>query len=336
MKHSKKVLVTGGAGYIGAHTVVDLFKNKYTPIIVDNLCNSSAENINGINKILNSNIKWYNKDCSNFEHMQEVFDNEKNITGCIHFAAFKSVKESIENPKKYFDNNVGSLKVLLKCMEMYEVSNIIFSSSCTVYGIPELLPVTEDAHLKKTESPYAETKKVCEFLLEKNKIASISLRYFNPIGCHSSLLIGDYSSERNSNLLPIISEVASGKRDKIIVFGNDYSTIDGTCVRDYIHVEDLANAHVKAMGYILDNNIKSSVFNVGNGHGLSVLEIINSFIINNKVKINYEFGDRRIGDIDAIFSNCTKIKNELKWKPIKTLNQAMIDVWNWEKNKKSI
>jgi len=330
MNSVKKVVVTGGAGYIGSHTVVELYKNGFIPIIIDNLCNSSIKNIKGINSILSAEIKWYNVDCTCVNSMREVFEIEKNISGCIHFAAFKSVEESVINPLKYFKNNVNSLEVLLKCMVDYNVKNIIFSSSCTVYGVPDILPVSEKAIFKKPESPYAETKQVCEKILEKHKCSSISLRYFNPIGSHSSNLIGDCSVDSPSNLVPIIVEVANGIRNKIIVNGNDYNTIDGTCVRDYIHVEDLANAHVKAYKYLIKKNINSIAFNVGTGKGLSVLDVINSFQNTNNVQINYQIGKRRNGDIEKIYSDNKLIKFELNWEPHKTLEQALKSAYNWK------
>jgi len=228
MKHEKSVFITGGAGYIGSHTVVELFNNGYRPIIIDNLCNSSRKNIEGINKILKTKIKWYDVDCTDYIRMKDIFEVEKNISGCIHFAAYKSVEESMKDPKKYYENNIGSLEVLLRCMDESNVKNIIFSSSCTVYGMPDILPVSEDEPFKKAESPYGETKQLCERILEKNDFSSISLRYFNPIGSHSSLLIGDYSIDKANNLIPIIVEVALGIREVLIVNGNDYETHDGT------------------------------------------------------------------------------------------------------------
>ena len=306
----RKILVTGGAGYIGSHTVVELFISGYMPIIVDNLCNSSKRNLDGINKILNTKILWYNIDCTDYKKMKEIFLNHPDIYGCIHFAAYKSVAESIEKPQKYYKNNIGSLEVLLKCIDKYDFKNIIFSSSCTVYGTPDVLPVDEKAPFKKAESPYGETKQLCEDLIEENVCNSVSLRYFNPIGSHDSGLIGDCSSDNASNLVPIVTEVASGIREKLVVNGNDYNTHDGTCIRDYIHVQDLALAHVSALDHLLDTEGKH-IFNVGTGNGLSVLDIINSFEQVNNIKVNYKIGPRRKGDVEKIYSNGDLIKKTL-------------------------
>ena len=325
----RKILVTGGAGYIGSHTVVELYLSGYQPIIIDNLCNSSKRNLDGINKILNTKILWYNIDCTDYKKMKEFFLNHPDIYGCIHFAAYKSVAESIEKPQKYYKNNIGSLEVLLKCIDKYDFKNIIFSSSCTVYGTPDVLPVDEKAPFKKAESPYGETKQLCEDLIEENVCNSVSLRYFNPIGSHDSGLIGDCSSDNASNLVPIVTEVASGIREKLVVNGNDYNTHDGTCIRDYIHVQDLALAHVSALDHLLDAEGKH-IFNVGTGNGLSVLDIINSFEQVNNIKVNYKIGPRRKGDVEKIYSNGNLIKNILGWKPIKSIKEALISSWKWQ------
>ena len=325
----RNILVTGGAGYIGSHTVVELYLSGYMPIIVDNLCNSSKRNLDGINTILNTKILWYNIDCTDYKKMKEIFLNHPDIYGCIHFAAYKSVAESIEKPKKYYKNNIGSLEVLLKCIDIYDFKNIIFSSSCTVYGTPDVLPVDEKAPFKKAESPYGETKQLCEDLIEENVCNSVSLRYFNPIGSHDSGLIGDCSSDNASNLVPIVAEVASGIREKLVVNGNDYNTHDGTCIRDYIHVQDLALAHVSALDHLLDSEGKH-IFNVGTGNGLSVLDIINSFEQVNNIKVNYKIGPRRKGDVEIIYSNGNLIKNVLGWKPIKSIKEALISSWKWQ------
>ena len=328
----KKILVTGGAGYIGSHTVIELYLAGYFPIIVDNLCNSSERNLTGIKKILGKKIPWYNIDCNNYAQLKEVFLIHSDIYACIHFAAYKSVGESVENPDKYFKNNVGSLEVLLKCLRKIDIKNIIFSSSCTVYGMPDILPVDEKSPFKKAESPYGETKQICEALLKNNTCNSISLRYFNPIGSHKSELIGDCSNDSASNLVPIITEVACGIREKLIVNGNNYDTIDGTCIRDYIHVQDLALAHVCALDYLLDTPTKLA-FNVGTGTGLSVLQIINSFQEVNDIKVNYSIGPRRKGDVSAIYSNGNLIKNILGWEPIKSIEEALVSAWKWQNSK---
>ncbi len=328
----KKILVTGGAGYIGSHTVVELINSGYIPIIVDNLCNSSIKNINGIEKIVKKNIKFYEIDCTNKNKMNKIFHEEQVIDGVIHFAAFKSVEESIKNPNKYYKNNIGSLEVLLECMNENKVKNIIFSSSCTVYGIPDNLPVNEKAPFKKAKSPYAETKQICEKLLFKDLTNSVSLRYFNPIGSHKSGLIGDYSLNKANNLVPILAETAIGLREQIIIFGDNYDTKDGTCLRDYIHVVDLANAHVKALEYLFKNK-GNSVFNLGKGKCISVLEIIKIFEKVNKIKLKYKIGPRREGDIAKIYSDNTLSYEKLKWKTERTLEEAMISTWLWQQKK---
>ena len=328
----KKILVTGGAGYIGSHTVVELVKEGYTPIIVDNLCNTSTQNIEGIEQIIVNKIKWHNTDCTDKAAMDKVFTEEGTIEGTIHFAAYKAVEESVQNPQKYYDNNLGSLEVLLKCMEENNVKNIIFSSSCTVYGMPDILPVDESAPFKKAESPYGETKQICEGMLKEDACNSVALRYFNPIGSHPSALIGDCSADRPSNLVPIITEVAIGKREKITVFGDDYNTPDGTCIRDYIHVVDLAKSHVKAINFLI-NTPGKHVFNVGTGVGISVLDAIKAFEQTNKLSINYSIGPRRDGDIEQIYANSHLVKERLDWEAKETLQQAMISSWEWEKNK---
>ena len=329
----KKILVTGGAGYIGSHTLVELSANDFEPIIVDNLCNTSIQNIQGAEKIIGKSISFYNVDCTDEDALNAVFEQEKRIEGAIHFAAFKSVEESVREPEKYHSNNIGSLQVLLNVMKKHNVENIIFSSSCTVYGSPDILPVSESAPFKKAESPYGETKQLCEELLNNTKISSISLRYFNPIGSHESGVIGDCSSDKASNLVPIITETAIGKREQITVFGDDYDTPDGTCLRDYIHVVDLANAHVKALQYVMKNKGKSA-FNIGTGNGVSVLEAIHIFEKVNNIKVNYKIGPRRAGDVEKIYSDNTLSTNELKWKAQKTLDTAMLSAWKWENQKK--
>ncbi len=325
----KKILVTGGAGYIGSHTVVELYLSGYDPIIVDNLCNTSHQNIIGINQILKANIPFHKVDCTDIKEMKKIFSFYKDIHACIHFAAFKSVSESIMKPQKYYKNNILSTEVLLKCLEKNKFKNLIFSSSCAVYGIANTFPVNEKMPFKKAESPYAETKQKCEILINKNFCNSVSLRYFNPIGSHDSCLIGDCSKDNASNLLPIVTEVACGIRDHLIVHGNDYSTKDGTCLRDYIHVHDLAIAHVKALNYLLKNKVKE-VFNVGTGQVLSVLDIINRFNKVNNLKLNYVVGPRRAGDVEKIYCDGDKIKNVLGWSASKTINEALVSAWKWQ------
>ncbi|MBF45876.1 MAG: UDP-glucose 4-epimerase GalE [Flavobacteriales bacterium] len=328
----KKILVTGGAGYIGSHTLVELSLHNFYPIIVDNLCNTSIKNIKGVEKITGKSIPFYNVDCTNEKALNNVFEKEKNILGTIHFAAYKSVEESVKYPHKYHSNNIGSLQVLLNVMKNHHVENIIFSSSCTVYGNPDVLPICENAPFKKAESPYGKTKQLCEELLNKTDILGISLRYFNPIGSHESGLIGDRSSDNPNNLVPIITETAIGKREIVTVFGDDYDTKDGTCLRDYIHVVDLANAHVKALQYVMKNKVKSA-FNIGTGNGVSVLEAIHIFEKVNNIKVNYKIGPRRDGDVEQIYSDNTLSTNELEWEAKRTIEEAMSSAWLWEQQK---
>ena len=328
----KKIIVTGGAGYIGSHTVVELINAGYIPIIIDNLCNTSTQNIDGIEKIIGKGVKWHNVDCTDKKAMDKVFSEEGTIEGAIHFAAYKAVEESVQNPQKYYKNNLGSLEVLLQCMKENEVKNIIFSSSCTVYGMPDILPVTEDAPFKKAESPYGETKQICEGILKDDTCNSVALRYFNPIGSHSSSLIGDCSADKPSNLVPIITEVAIGKREKITVFGDDYNTPDGTCIRDYIHVVDLAKSHVLAMDFLVNNPGKHA-FNVGTGIGVSVLDAVKAFEKTNNLSINYSIGPRRDGDIEQIYANGSLVQVKLGWEAKESLEKAMKSAWDWEKGK---
>ena len=327
------ILITGGAGYIGSHTVVELFKSGYRPIIVDNFSNSSIKNIEGIEKIINNKITFYELDCTNEAQMNELFKKEVNIKALIHFAAFKAVEESVNEPKKYYDNNIGSLEVILSMMKKYELDNIIFSSSACVYGIPDILPVNELAPFKKAESPYGETKQLCEKLIDEVDLNSISLRYFNPVGSHETCLIGDCSADKPNNLVPIICEVVSGKRDSMQIFGNDYNTIDGTCVRDYIHVVDLAKAHVAALNHILKSQTLKTAYNIGVGKGVSVQEVVDSFEKVNDIKISYKIGPRRTGDVEEIYSDNSKINDELSWSPVMSFESALKTAWVWEKNK---
>jgi len=327
-----KIVVTGGAGYIGSHTVVELLHSGFDVIVIDNMSNSDQRNIDGIEKIIGKKIKFYNVDCTDSHAVNLVFKKEKDILGLIHFAAFKSVEESVRLPEKYFKNNIGSLEVILKQMKKNCIDNIIFSSSCTVYGSPDNLPVTETSPFKKAESPYGETKQLCEEVLKKSDIKSISLRYFNPIGSHPSALIGDCSADKPANLVPIICEVARGIRKKLIINGDDYDTFDGTCVRDYIHVVDLARSHVSSLRYLLKNQ-KKDVFNVGTGKGTSVLECVNTFQRSNNINLNFTIGKRRNGDVAEIYSDNSKILKLLKWKSEIKIDTAMRDAWNWELKK---
>lgn len=333
----KKILVTGGAGYIGSHTVVALHEAGYEPVIVDNFSNSSKEAIQGLEKITGRSLKIYELDCTDRQAMKGVFEAENDLQGVIHFAAFKAVGESVAEPLKYYQNNLGSLLVLLELMEQYEVKNLVFSSSCTVYGQPEKLPVTEQTPTQPASSPYGRTKQMCEDILsdlEKSKSAvrSLALRYFNPIGAHESALIGELPSGIPNNLIPFVTQTAAGIREQITVFGDDYDTPDGTCIRDYIHVVDLAGAHIKAFEY-LDKVEESSFYdtvNVGTGQGNTVLEVINAFEKVSGEKLSFRIGERRPGDVEKVWANVDKANKELNWQAKFDIERSLADAWRWQ------
>lgn len=329
----QNIIVTGGAGYIGSHTVVELIDSGFTPIIIDNFSNSNPEIITRLEKICKQKIKVHNLNCTDKKSLTENIKwNE--VDGIVHFAAYKSVAESFQKKEDYFFNNIESTKILLNIIEKYNIPSFVFSSSCTVYGNPTKLPVTEKTELKKQSSPYGETKKICEELISSSTIENFTiLRYFNPIGAHESSLIGEQPSNNPNNLVPLICQCAIGKIKKLTVYGNNYDTKDGTCIRDYIHVCDVAQAHVQALKNMITNNKYRRVFNIGLSKGVSVLELISLFEKNNNIKINYEFGKRRDGDIEKIFADCSLAQKELNWAPKKTISKALIDAWNWEKEK---
>jgi UDP-glucose 4-epimerase len=316
--------------------VVELIQSGYEPIIFDNFSNSSAINIDGIKKICNSHsLNFHLVDCTDFDLMRQICEKYDSIDALIHFAAFKSVSESVENPSKYHQNNVGSMQSVIKLCHHFDIKNLIFSSSCTVYGEPEVLPVDEFSDFGVPASPYAQTKQLCEELIANSSLNSVSLRYFNPIGSHDSSLIGDLSQDNLSNLVPILTAVAAGYRDELLIYGDNYDTPDGSCIRDYIHVQDLANSHVKALNYIFENNGKH-VFNIGTGKGLSVFEAISIFEKSNSLNLNKRVVGRRDGDIKSIYSSSKKANTVLGWNAKISVEKAMIDAWNWEKNKKSL
>lgn len=331
-----KILVTGGAGFIGSHTVIELVNAGYEPIIIDNFDNSDKSVLKGIKKILKRPVKCYAKDCNDAKTLEQIFKKE-DIKGVIHFAAYKAVGESVEKPLKYYENNVGSLITLLQTMLKCGVKNLVFSSSCTVYGQPDAIPVTEDTLRKPATSPYGNTKAMGEDILRDTILAKepmkiISLRYFNPIGAHPSAHIGELPNGIPSNLVPFITQTAIQKREKLTVFGNDYDTPDGTNIRDFIHVVDLAKAHVSAL-QLLDKQKDTyyDVFNIGTGSGNTVLELIKTFEKVNKLKLNYEIGPRRPGDVEKIYGNVEKAEKIMGWKTEKTLEESLKDAWRWEK-----
>jgi UDP-glucose 4-epimerase len=331
----KKILVTGGLGYIGSHTVVELQEAGYEVVVIDNLDNSSLEIKNRIEKISGCTLEVIVSDINNEDVLDEVFETYR-FDGVIHFAAYKAVGESVENPTKYYRNNIGGLIQILAAMQKHEVSNLIFSSSCTVYGVAKELPVTENTPIQLAESPYGTTKIMGEELIQDfiqyQSIKAVLLRYFNPVGAHPSALIGELPNGVPSNLVPYITQTAAGIREQLTVHGNDYNTEDGSCIRDYIHVVDLAKAHVKALAYAEKMKDKVEVFNVGTGNGTTVLEIIRAFEQQCNLKLNYKIGPRREGDVEQIFADTTKIKKALKWEADYGIEEMMNHAWMWQKN----
>ncbi len=332
------ILVTGGLGFIGSHTVVELQKQGYEVVIIDNLSNSSLDVLKGITKITGKKPLFEKLDLRNKPAVHYFFDKYKNITGVIHFAASKAVGESVKNPLLYYENNIGTLVYLLQEMTARGLSNLIFSSSCTVYGQADVLPITENAPIKKAESPYGNTKQVSEEIIKDTTLAyknfkAIALRYFNPIGAHPSGEIGELPLGTPQNLIPYITQTAIGIREQLAVFGDDYDTPDGTAIRDYIHVVDLAEAHIVALARLLDNNNKNQLefFNIGTGTGSSVLEVIKAFERVNNLKLNYKIAPKRAGDVTAAYADTTLANNELGWQAKLNLEDALRDAWQWEK-----
>ena len=333
-----KILITGGAGYIGSHTIIEIIQNTDWEVIsLDNYSNSSEDTYGRIEKITGKKIKHYNVDLKDLAETQRVFEENSNIDGIVHFAAYKAVGESVEKPLMYYDNNINGLNNVLKCQEKYKVPNLIFSSSCSVYGNVDELPVTENSKLSKSESPYAYTKQIGEvmvddFIRASQGLKAISLRYFNPVGAHVTGLNGELASARPNNLVPFITQTAVGKLEKLTVFGSDYETKDGTCVRDYIHVSDIANAHVLSLKYLLNGNavLKHDIINLGTGVGVTVLEAINAFEKVSGKDLNYSIGKKRAGDVAAIYANNEKARRLLGWKPKYNLEDMMLSAWKWE------
>jgi UDP-glucose 4-epimerase len=336
----KKILLTGGAGYIGAHTAVELLEQGFDIVILDDLSRSEHRMIEGIEKVTSQKIKFYKGDCSDSTFVEMVFEKES-IDSVIHFAAYKSVNESVINPLLYYRNNIGSLINLLEQMQKQGVNEFIFSSSCTVYGQPDQIPVDESAPFKRAESSYGATKQMSERILEDAVLANknlkvVSLRYFNPVGAHPSSLIGELPIGAPGNLVPFITQTAAGIRDKLTVFGNDYDTPDGSCVRDFIHVIDLAKAHVQAVRSIDSIPSRYEAFNLGTGKGETVLQLVKKFMEVTGIKLNYVVGTRRAGDIEKIFADPKKAEKILGWRTQLSLEQSLLDAWNWEKKIRGI
>jgi UDP-glucose 4-epimerase len=340
MANSKKVLLTGGAGYIGSHTAVELIQQGFEVILVDDLSRSELRIIEGVEKITNQRVSFHQGDCSNSAFLDSVFETNQ-IDSVIHFAAYKSVNESVQQPLLYYQNNVGSMTTLLKAMEKFHVNEIIFSSSCTVYGEPDRIPVNESAPFKKAESPYGATKQMCERILEdciqaNKELRSVSLRYFNPVGAHPSAQIGELPIGTPSNLVPYVTQTAAGIRQKLTVFGNDYNTPDGSCVRDFIHVVDLAKAHVMALQKVEALENRGEVFNLGTGIGVTVLDLVKRFIKTTGIPLNYEVGPRRAGDVEKIYADPAKAANILGWRTQLSLEDSLLHAWQWEKQIRGI
>ena len=335
-----KIVVTGGTGYIGSHTVVELQNEGFEVIIIDNLSNSNIEVLNGIEKITGVRPAFENIDCVDYMNLDRMFETQGHIDGIIHFAAYKAVGESVEKPLMYYRNNLVSLINVLQLMPIHKIKNIVFSSSCTVYGQPDDLPVTENAPIKPALSPYGNTKQICEAIIRDtahsapDTFKAILLRYFNPIGAHPTAHIGELPNGVPNNLLPFVTQTAIGLRPELKVFGNDYNTPDGSCIRDYINVVDLARAHVIALKRMMTKTMTENIetFNLGTGRGMSVFEIINDFERVNNVKIPYQIVGRRQGDIEQVWADATLANKILRWQAKETLEDTLRSAWEWEKH----
>lgn len=331
-----KILVTGGLGYIGSHTVVELYKNGHEAVIIDDLSNSADSVLPALEGLTGRNIPYYMIDILNENGMRRVFDQERGIDGIIHFAAKKSVNESLDKPLYYFENNVKGLISLMRLVEDFSIPYFVFSSSCTVYGQPDHVPVSENTPTTKSLTPYGNSKLIAEMLLEEYTrlrvgLGTVMLRYFNPVGAHESALIGELPKGVPANLMPFITQTAAGLRDTLKVFGSDYNTRDGTAIRDYIHVSDLAEAHVKAIEWLTANPEVADYFNVGTGVGQTVLEVIDAFESTTGVKLNYEIVGRRQGDIEQIWADTKKVERVLGWKTTRSLDEMARSAWLWQK-----
>ncbi len=332
-----KILVTGGAGYIGSHTVVELQNAGYDVVVIDNLSNSTADSIDGIERITGKRPAFVKLDCNDLNGLRKLFSEHKGINGIIHFAASKAVGESVQKPLLYYRNNLNSLINLLDLMPEFGIKNIVFSSSCTVYGEPDKNPIDETAPIKPAESPYGNTKQINEEIIQDTvrsgaDIKGIILRYFNPIGAHPTAEIGELPNGVPQNLVPYITQTAMGIREQLSIFGDDYDTPDGSCIRDFINVVDLAKAHVIAVDRMLENKSedKVEIFNLGTGRGLSVLELINIFEKVSGQKLNYKIVARRVGDIEKIWAEPKKANEVLGWTAKETAENTMLSAWNWQ------
>jgi len=335
---SEQILVTGGTGYIGSHTVVELQKEGFEVVIVDNLSNSTMDVLDRIKQITGIRPAFEKFDLCDRQLTSDFFNKYRDIFSVIHFAAHKAVGESVKQPLKYYNNNINSLLNIVDVLTNFPHANLIFSSSCTVYGQPEILPVTEQSQIQKALSPYGNTKQICEEIIADtidagNSLNAIVLRYFNPIGAHESALIGELPLGVPDNLVPYVTQVAAGIRPELKIFGDNYNTPDGSCIRDYIHVVDLAKAHVSAIKRLIDkkNKTKLEIFNLGTGQGTSVLEVVKTFEKVVGIKLNYRIVDKRQGDIEQIWADSSYANMELGWKTEKTLQEALLSAWNWEK-----
>ena len=340
MSNKRYVLVTGGAGYIGSHTCVVLHEAGYTPVIADDFRNSSENIINGITNLIGSKPILHEVDVCDPAEMRTLFE-KYDFLGVIHFAAYKAVGESVEEPLMYYRNNLDSLLTLLELSSEFELNRIVFSSSCTVYGTPKSPVVDEKSDVIEASSPYGATKQMSERILSdyhasKKNCGIINLRYFNPVGAHPSGEIGELPLGRPNNLFPFVTQTAAGVRESLTVFGNDYTTEDGTCLRDYIHVVDLAEAHVQALKYLESHPKTYEIFNLGTGEATSVLEIIHTFEEQTGVKLNWTFGERRPGDVEQIYADPAKAEKELGWVAQRSVKDAIIDAWNWEKKIRNV
>ena len=336
MSSIKKILLTGGAGYIGAHTVVELIEAGYDPVVIDDFSRSDKTLLEAIEKVTGKRPEFVEGDCCDKDFLMKLFKSKGPVSSVLHFAAFKSVGESVEKPLDYYRNNIGSLVSLLEVMQENNVTDLIFSSSCTVYGQPDHIPVNESAPFKRAESPYGATKQMCERILEdafSTGFRIISLRYFNPIGAHPSGLLGELPIGTPNNLVPYVTQTAAGVRKELTVFGSDYNTPDGTCIRDFIHVVDVAVAHVKAMEFLSNKSEQNlyEVFNLGTGIGVSVLQLIQKFVKATGVNIPYKLGTRRAGDIEKVYADPEKLNKAFGWKTKYSVEESLLHAWQWEK-----